>query len=191
MRYPLLLAVLLSTAPLLAQAQERYGDRYESDRYGAEGPPLENVNYSYADVLRVDPVYRSTRVAEPREECYDTEVRRSSRTDNTAAGTIVGAIIGGALGNQVGKGDGRKAATVAGAVAGGVIGRNIDASNNPERVYSERQTRCELVDDYRDVRELIGYDVEYRYRGEVYMSRLDYDPGERLRVRISVTPARP
>ena len=42
-----------------------------------------------------------------------------------------------------------------------------------------------------DVRQLIGYDVEYRYRGEVYMSRLDYDPGERLRVRISVTPARP
>jgi hypothetical protein len=30
--------------------------------------------------------------------------------------------------------------------------------------------------------------VEYRYRGEVYMSRLDYDPGERLRVRVSVTP---
>jgi uncharacterized protein YcfJ len=35
----------------------------------------------------------------------------------------------------------------------------------------------------------MGYDVEYRYRGEVYVSRLNYDPGERLRVRVSVTPA--
>lgn len=186
MRYKLLVAALFLTAPMLATAQDRYGDKYES-----RGQTLENVNYSYADVLRVDPVYRSSRVSQPREECFDTDVRRSTRNDNTTAGTIVGAIVGGALGNQVGKGNGRKAATVAGAVAGGVIGRNIDAANNPERVYNERQTRCEVVEDYRDVRQLVGYDVEYRYRGEVFMSRLDYDPGQRLRVRISVTPTRP
>jgi hypothetical protein len=35
----------------------------------------------------------------------------------------------------------------------------------------------------------VGYNVEYRYRGEVYMSQLSYDPGDRLRVRVSVTPA--
>lgn len=186
MRYKSLVAALLLTLPMLGTAQDRYEDRHE-----AGAPPLDNVSFSYADVLRVDPIYQSTRVREPREECYDTEVRRSSRTDNTTAGTIVGALVGGALGNQVGKGNGRKAATVAGAVAGGVIGRNIDAANNPERSYSERQTRCEVVDDVRDIRQLVGYDVEYRYRGEVYMSRLDYDPGERLRIRVSVTPARP
>jgi len=38
-------------------------------------------------------------------------------------------------------------------------------------------------------RRIMGYDVEYRYRGEVYLSRLNYDPGERLRVRVSVSPA--
>jgi uncharacterized protein YcfJ len=38
-------------------------------------------------------------------------------------------------------------------------------------------------------RRIAGYDVEYRYRGEVYVSRLNYDPGERLRVRVSVSPA--
>ena len=33
------------------------------------------------------------------------------------------------------------------------------------------------------------YDIEYRYRGELYTSRMNYDPGDRIRVRISVTPA--
>jgi uncharacterized protein YcfJ len=35
---------------------------------------------------------------------------------------------------------------------------------------------------------IVGYDVEYTYKGENYMSRLPFDPGNRLRVRVSVTP---
>jgi uncharacterized protein YcfJ len=38
------------------------------------------------------------------------------------------------------------------------------------------------------VRAIVAYDVEYTYKGDTYMSRLDYDPGSRLRVRVSVTP---
>jgi uncharacterized protein YcfJ len=38
-------------------------------------------------------------------------------------------------------------------------------------------------------RQIMGYDVQYRYRGEVYESRLGYDPGERLRVLVNVAPA--
>ena len=47
---------------------------------------------------------------------------------------------------------------------------------------------CRVVEVEREDRRVAGYDVEYRYRGEVYLSRLDYDPGERLRVRVSVEP---
>ena len=49
--------------------------------------------------------------------------------------------------------------------------------------------RCREVDGGYEERRINGYDVEYRYRGETYMSRLNYDPGERIRVRVSVTPA--
>jgi uncharacterized protein YcfJ len=38
------------------------------------------------------------------------------------------------------------------------------------------------------VKTVVAYDVEYTYKGDVYMSRLDYDPGSQLRVRVSVTP---
>jgi uncharacterized protein YcfJ len=40
-------------------------------------------------------------------------------------------------------------------------------------------------------RRLVGYDVEYVYKGEKYMSRLAADPGARVRIRIAVVPDDP
>lgn len=151
--------------------------------------PEQNVTFAYADVLRVDPVYDNIAVSRPREECYDERVvHRERRGGDPTGGTVLGAIVGGALGNQVGKGDGRKAATIAGAVVGGAIGRNIDKNNGSGRSYETSRERCRMVDEYARQRQVVAYDVEYRFRGEVYISRLDYDPGETLRIRVSVTP---
>ncbi len=180
-RVPLLLALAALSAGASAQ-------RYES----ASTPDAENVSYGFADVLRVDPIYQEIRDARPREECYDEEVTRVERGGgDPTGGTVVGALVGGALGNTVGRGDGRRAATVAGAVIGGAVGRNVDRNNGgPPREYTDVRTRCRVVDDVAQRRELVGYDVEYRFRGDVFRSRLDYDPGSRLRVRVGVTPAR-
>lgn len=139
-----------------------------------------NVHYGWAEVLRVDPVYApvSQRQAE---QCYPQATAR----DDRAGGTVLGAIVGGVLGSTVGKGDGRKAATVAGAIAGGAIGNRVAAAND----NASQQTVCRPVDHYAPQQQIVAYDVEYRYRGDVYMSRLPYDPGERMRVRIAITPA--
>lgn len=150
----------------------------------------ESVSYGYADVLRVDPVYETVRYREPREECYDQPVVYRERSGgNGAGGTIVGAIIGGALGNQVGKGDGRRAATAAGAVIGGAIGRDVDKRGGSEREYERIERRCRITETEREERRTAGYDVEYRYKDEIYFSRLDYDPGNKLRIRVAVSPA--
>ena len=37
-------------------------------------------------------------------------------------------------------------------------------------------------------RRVIAYDVEYQYKGDTFMSRLERDPGSRLRIRIAITP---
>jgi uncharacterized protein YcfJ len=158
--------------------------------YGRE-PALENVSYGYADVLRVDPVYDTVIVREPREECRQEEVTYRERSGgDPTGGTVLGAIIGGAIGNRVGKGDGRKAATVAGAVIGGAVGRDIDRNNGsePGREYRGTRENCRIVDVETERREIAGYDVEYRYRGELFMSRLSYDPGRRLRIRVAISP---
>lgn len=38
-------------------------------------------------------------------------------------------------------------------------------------------------------RRITGYEVEYRYKGEIYMSHMGYDPGDKLRIRIAIAPA--
>jgi uncharacterized protein YcfJ len=150
-------------------------------------PDNESVKYAWADVLRVDPVYDTVQVRTPRQECRDVAIERRDDRGNNVGGTVLGAVIGGVLGHQVGKGDGRKAATVAGAVVGGAIGHG--AASRDDRYYQDRDQRCRMIDTVSEERRAAGFDVQYRYRGDVYASHLDYDPGERIRVRISVAPA--
>jgi uncharacterized protein YcfJ len=145
-----------------------------------------DTRYAYADVLRVDPLYETIRYTEPREECYDQEVVRRQGGDG-AGGAVLGAIIGAAVGNQIGKGDGRRAATAAGAIAGGAIGHNTQRNN--QREYASTERRCRILEVEREERRIAGYDVEYRYRGENYLTRMSYDPGDKLRVRVTVAPA--
>jgi len=140
----------------------------------------ENVTYGYAQVLRATPVYEMVRVRTPEERCDERSGRDGG---DPTGGTVAGAVVGGAIGNRVGKGDGRKASTIAGAVIGGAIGRRIDKNNG-----SAGGTRCHTIEVVREERRLVGYDVEYQYKGEKYMSRLGDDPGARLRIRVSVVP---
>ena len=50
---------------------------------------------------------------------------------------------------------------------------------------------CRTVPVVYQERRLVGYDVEYIYQGQTYMSRLAADPGARLRIRVSVMPDDP
>jgi uncharacterized protein YcfJ len=157
------------------------------------GPPPpaagdDSAHYGWADVLRVDPVYGVTRTEVPQQTCYNQTVVQQN-PGNTTGGTILGAVVGGVLGNTIGRGGGRVAATAVGAVAGGAVGGQIAANSGSQT--AQTVTNCQPTGGtvVSEQRRIMGYDVEYRYRGEVYVSRLSYDPGERLRVRVSVTPA--
>lgn len=155
-----------------------------SAQYRDHGP--DNVKVAWADVLRVDPIYESVATSAPREVCQDVPVeRRIDGGGNNVAGTVVGAIVGGVLGSTVGKGDGRRAATAAGAVIGGAVGNSV--ARNDDSYYGVER-HCHLVDEQRAEQRLVAYDVQYRYRGEIYVSRMEHDPGDRVRVRVSIEP---
>lgn len=166
-----------------------------------------------AEVISSVPVYE--RVSAPRQQCYDESVpvrtahrqvrheeRRydNDRGEGVGPGAVIGAVIGGAIGRQFGNSSGgRDRGTVVGAVLGGVIGNQVERDSRNERtvVYSEPPVReveyrtvnrCQTVTDYRD--EVRGYDVTYRYQGRDYRTRLPYDPGRTLQVRVDVTPER-
>jgi len=152
---------------------------------GAPGAGADNAHYAWADVLRVDPVYGVVQTSTPTQQCYDQQVTQQTPS-NKGLGTVLGAVVGGVLGSTIGHGRGNTAATVGGAVVGGAVGNSVASGG---QTYTTNQTVCQPGSQVTQQRQIIGYDVEYRYHGDVYMSRLSYDPGERLRVRVNVSPA--
>ena len=53
------------------------------------------------------------------------------------------------------------------------------------RKISDGGERCRTVTNWRDTDRVLGYEVTYRYGGREYTTRMDHDPGDRLRVRVN------
>ena len=49
-------------------------------------------------------------------------------------------------------------------------------------------SNCRMAPVVREYRRPIAYDVDYAYKGSRFRTRLAQDPGNRLRVRVSITP---
>jgi len=162
------------------------GAAFAGDRYEGDG------EYDFAPVVHVEPLRREVRVSEPVRECWQETSYASERpfSSNHVGATLLGSAIGIALGNQVGHGRGKDIARVAGAVIGGAIGHNVSVDRARQQYGDVGRSveRCDV--SYRDrVEERIdGYRVTYEYAGREYVTRMPYDPGERIRVRVAVTP---
>jgi uncharacterized protein YcfJ len=146
----------------------------------------------FADVVRVEPIRRQVRVSEPVRECWQ-ETRQPSEGPfgyNHVGRTLVGSAIGVAVGNQIGRGSGKDVARVAGALIGGAIGHNVSVDRQ-RQLDSDRgrsQERCDVRYHDRFEERIDGYEVTYEYAGREYVTRMPYDPGERILVRVDVTP---
>jgi uncharacterized protein YcfJ len=158
-----------------------------------------NSAYDYARVVNVEPVVETYQVNNPVEECWDEQVRHDTYYDDrrpkNRTADIIGTIIGGAIGNRFGHGDGRKIATVAGAVLGRSVGRNVRRNNeyrnrdHRDASYTyETVKRCELRDSYTTKEHIIGYDVSYKYRGNVFQTQMSNQPGDKIKVKVTVDP---
>ena len=140
-----------------------------------------------------------------RNDGYDDPYGRSpqygSNTGRTVS-TIVGGVAGAVLGSKVGGGSGSYAASAIGSMVGGMAGREIY-----EQTQRNRYQRPGVVTvcDPEPVRDGYGshggygsyrtsdgrasaYDVTYEYNGRRYTRRMDYHPGDRVRVRVDVSP---
>lgn len=144
----------------------------------------QEVRYDYARVVDVKPLIRTVQVQVPVRECYDREVLQ--RRQPNIGRTIVGGIVGGVIGSQFGSGSGREAATVVGSVIGAAAAN--DAKRRGPTVRTERF--CDVRYEYETRERVDGFRVTYRYNGETFVTRTATDPGNRIRVRVSVAPAR-
>ncbi|GGB92384.1 glycine zipper 2TM domain-containing protein [Pseudoduganella buxea] len=139
----------------------------------------------FGRVVRVTP--QVERYNRPREECRTEYVQVQQQPQRSAGGSIIGGVAGALLGSNIGSGSGRTAATAAGAIAGAIAGDRIGNQNVPAPGVQEQAVRqCRMVDSWES--RTNGYEVVYDYRGRNYTSIMSYDPGERVRLRVSIEP---
>ncbi|MBC8210228.1 MAG: glycine zipper 2TM domain-containing protein [Gammaproteobacteria bacterium] len=150
-------------------------------------------NSAYARVLEVTPVYREVRVEQPVKKCWQEPVagsHRSSHHSSSAGATLAGGLIGGIIGHQFGSGRGNKLATAVGTIIGAQAGH--DAGRDFEPYYDESYTRyqevCEVqkTNRYEEIED--GFKVKYHYNGKSYLTHMPYNPGERIKINVTVNP---
>lgn len=134
----------------------------------------------YGDVISSQPVFAQVTVLQ--QQCTEQQALLPPRT--SGGGALLGALVGGVVGHGLGEGFGRAAATGLGAVAGSVIGDHAEAAHTTAGTAPVRS--CLPVNTVEN--RLVGYDVTYRYNGQLYTARLAQDPGDRIALNVSVTP---
>mgnify|MGYP001436925983 CR=1 FL=1 len=123
--------------------------------------PTENVRLDYAQVLNVSPVYETLRASRSELRCEEvTTPKPAPVADEGRWSKMVDAVKG-------------------------VFTR--DPEPEPKSAGNPK-SNCRMVPVQREFQRPIAYDVDYVYKGIKYRSRLPEDPGNRLRIRVSVMP---
>lgn len=156
---------------------------------------LSPANPDTARVVRVTP--RVEQVAVSREVCpvaprsAPVAVAPAPVAETNVGGAILGTVVGGVIGSRFGGGDGRLAATAVGAGIGAVVGANSTLGQSapaPNVIQPYAPTGPCRVETFYEPQQR-GFEVVYEYAGREYATVMPYDPGRRLRVNVSVTPA--
>jgi len=144
----------------------------------------------YARVIDSHPIYETVSYNEPVRECR-IEQRAVRRNYHSQTPVILGSIIGGAIGNELGHGRSNKKL---GAVVGSILGGSIanDLSKGHRHGHGHKQIRhervCTTIDKIRYQEELVGYNVRYKYKGQVYHTTMANKPGHRIRIAVNINP---
>ncbi len=125
----------------------------------------ENVRVDYAHVLNVEPVYQTLRASRTEMRCAEVAPPKRTLPKEEEEEGRWSRLIG----------------SVKGAFA-------TEEPESPEAAVRAPEPGCRLVPVKREFRRPIAYDVDYVYKGMQYRSRLAEDPGNRLRIRVSVMP---
>nr|WP_275672651.1 hypothetical protein [Thermomonas flagellata] len=123
--------------------------------------PQEYVRYDYAQVLSVEPVYQVLRTSRMERVCDVVDMPPGVAAAPTQENPLE-----------------RMVSSLRQRLSGGTTREEREAG----------LSNCRMAPVVREVRRAIAYDVDYVYRGSKFRTRMDRDPGNRVRVRVSVTP---
>lgn len=140
--------------------------------YAAESDPksrvvlIENVKLDYAQVLNVEPVYQTLRATRIEEQCQAEQAAHAAAASGEDQGRLNRMV------------DSVKE----------MFSRRVEPPAPAVVPPTSTRRNCKVVEVPREFRRPIAFDVDYVYKGTKYRSRLPEDPGNRLRIRVSVTP---
>lgn len=145
---------------------------------------------TYAKVIDSRPVYRSVERVVPQQQCWIETSRVQQAPASPTAAAVTGGVAGGVIGHALGRGKSNKQmGAVVGAALGAAVGNDIARQSRatPAARYREVE-RCDYVERRETYQELVGYDVTYRFHGQNYTTRTRHHPGDKLPVRVQVSP---
>ncbi len=152
----------------------------------------QNSQIAYGKVIKVKPIYHEVKVTTPVKECWQEPVTRSKHVRhgaNTAGSTLAGGLIGGVIGHQFGKGRGKKLSTAVGTLIGAQIGHDsARGSHSSQHSYTAYEKHCEVEHQVSYEEVIDSYRVTYRYKGNKYKVNMPYDPGKRIKLKVSIEP---
>lgn len=165
----------------------------DREHFKHESHSLKHNQIEYGKVIDVTPVYREVKVTTPVKECWQepvTHTRPVRNGANSAGGTLAGGLIGGIIGHQFGNGRGKKLATAVGTIVGAQLGHDAAKGSHASSYgsYTAYESFCEVENRVSYVEELDSYRVTYRYKGNKYQTNLPYDPGKKIKLRVTVEP---
>lgn len=144
---------------------------------------------AYAKVVFVKPIYKTVRVAEPEQYCQHRDVEkpvvRHVHNRQGKGDIIVGGLIGGIIGHELGRNHNQELATVTGVLIGTAIAHDANAKYYRTKEYRvEHQRHCRTEMRYHTESRLAGYRVKYRYKGDIYTTRMREHPGKFIRIDV-------
>ena len=128
--------------------------------------PVENVRFDYAQVLRAEPIYQTLHATRTEQRCEPVVVVPPPAQSGDEAPGLFSRMV----------------TSVKDSV------KDVFTREEPAPPPVPVKQDCRMVQVDRQFQRPIAYEVDYVYKGTKYRSRLVEDPGNRLRVRVSVTP---
>lgn len=136
-----------------------------------------------AKVVNVQPLMQQP----VQQDCYQQPMQVQAAPERSNTGGVIGGLAGALLGSQVGGGNGRIAAAAVGTLLGAMTGDRVDNRGN-----QQQQNQAGYMNAGCNTRSsnqsLAGYLVTFDYNGRQGQKRMQYDPGQTVKVLVSVDP---
>ena len=125
------------------------------------------VYHDYARVLNVSPIMETIQVPVRREDCQPpTPIRHQRETHAPTVGDVQPDHSGRTLADAI----------------------RLERSHQLSLATAQTEPHCRWIEEFATRERIVAYRVRFRYGRDIFVRRLNHDPGDRLHIRVEVLP---